>query len=190
MRNGGIASGTRIRRSRRNSLFGSQCRPREQKCSRCSASPTHGSYPHRSLEALMRDKLSKAVAVGETEGAGIFNKVGRPTSRRLSSSCREHFATKQGIRGGASPTRSLDITNSTISGQQASGGGGIADLSSGVVNIISAPSRTMRRVSLAANHGTEQGWRGGSLILDKEYRGNKILAGNRDGRTPSIILCT
>jgi hypothetical protein len=98
------------------------------------------------------------------------------------------ISSNQGIRGGGiANSGSLDITNSTISGNKASVGGGIRNFSAGVVN-VSFSTITDNEAGLVTGEPAQNRVGGGIANLGQVNIGNTILAGNRDGRTPSDAL--
>lgn len=116
-------------------------------------------------------------------GAGIFNTTGANAEIIEST-----VSNNKGIRGGGiANSGSLDIKNSTISGNQASVGGGIQNFPAGVVN-ISFSTITNNEAGLETGEPQQNRVGGGVVNFGQVNIGNTILAGNKDGRSPSDAL--
>jgi CSLREA domain-containing protein len=121
-------------------------------------------------------------------GGGITGTGGGILNTKVAEIIESTISNNQGIRGGGiANSGSLDITNSTVSGNKASVGGGIRNFPSGVVN-ISFSTITDNEAGLVTGEPMQNRVGGGVANLGQVNIGNTILAGNRDGRTPSDAL--
>jgi CSLREA domain-containing protein len=187
--NGGIGFGTGISVSEGTSLFLANSVVSENKSAVGGVGIANSGFLTL-FRSTVRDNLITGGGGGITGvGAGIFNsrtsgQVTTPVLKIVEST----ISNNQGIRGGGIANNgSLDITNSTISGNRASVGGGIRNFSSGVVN-ISFSTITNNEAGLVSGEPLQNRVGGGVANLGQVNIGNTILAGNRDGRTPSDPL--